>query len=114
MGAGSGGATAFPLPLLVDTVLTALVRVVRAVAGVGFAGGDLASAEDFRGGAFFAALDAVDMVERIERLERVELFDADETERCTERPRLIVVSAVLGVRREGVVRFERTDDATDD
>lgn len=40
-------------------------------------------------------------------------MDAEDTDRWTARPRLIAVSAVVGVRCDGVTRRERTEDATD-
>jgi hypothetical protein len=110
------GAVAFALPRIEDAVLTVLavlVRAARAAAEVGRGTGGFGSADVLRGVTFFAAVDAVDIVERSETLERVEWFEAEETERCTDNPCLMVASAVVGVRREGVTRRDRTDEATD-
>jgi hypothetical protein len=64
------------------------------------------SVETFLGVAFFAALDAVD------RIDAFDLLDAEDTERCTARPRLIVDSADVGVSLEGVTLRDRTEEVT--
>lgn len=98
-----GGGAALPLPL---TEAETLAREDRTDGVM-----DFASADTLRGVAFFAALEVVDMADRMEIFERVEWFDAEDTERWTASPRFIVASAEVGVRRDGVTRRDRTDDA---